>query len=414
MNSQNGTASVTGSGDLDTTFGENGIVNVPPGSATVRCMVEDDQGGIIHALRVGDDIWVYRVFSDGRPDPQFGDSGVTKWAFVAGHISVPVQLILQNDGKFLLVGATQANSDFDHWQIAIAQFNGNGSPSLMFGNKILPLPAGSRIATNLPRACLQPDGKILVANSYSLIDEQHRLIFEEILLYRLNAKGETDPTLGGGRGVIAVRFNGQDSKCEGVASTRDGKILVSGTTSRWLGTRVEKKQAVAQFGSSGALDSAFARNGCWEADGRSQHALMMVHGDKIIIVGIDEETLGTKATIGRLKENGEFDPAFNNGKRLIVEIPADEPGYGVWCHAVALQSDEAIVVAGEAGRVDHSFWLRVNKDGTLDLKFADKGIRIFEPSSYVGDLLVQKNNQRIVLALDSANVPRPKLVGISI
>ncbi|PTT63407.1 hypothetical protein DBR26_22815, partial [Pseudomonas sp. HMWF007] len=72
MNSQDGASSVNNAGDLDPTFGVDGVVNVPIASGTLRCMVEDNQGSIVHGLWVGNETWFYRIFANGSQDLQFG------------------------------------------------------------------------------------------------------------------------------------------------------------------------------------------------------------------------------------------------------------------------------------------------------------------------------------------------------
>lgn len=411
MTSQSVPPAALNPGDLDPTFGENGVVELLPSTATIRAMVEDKLGGIVYALWVQNEIWLSRVFVDGSPDLGFGQGGVTKWGFVSSMVSIPTQLIVQDDGKILLIGAVRSNAVDGTSQIALSRFNSNGSPDLMFGNKILPFPSVGKIATDFPRGCLHNDGRILVAASYSLRDNQNERIYKEIKLHQLQANGDTDTTFGGGRGFIEVRFNGHDSTFESVAVTKEGKILIAGTSDRFIGTKTNNKQAVSRLLPSGALDRTFGVYGCWEAEGRNQSGAMTLHGDKIVVVGFEIPT-PSKACISQLTADGVYDPAFNGGKRLLIHIPADEPGLFVWCHFVALQADGKILAAGYAGDEKQSFLLRVHTNGEVDSGFADEGVRMLEPSSLWGGLLVQKQNQRIVVGLDSANVREPKLVGV--
>jgi uncharacterized delta-60 repeat protein len=411
MTSQSVPPIVLNPGDLDPMFGENGVVELLPGTATIRAMVEDKLGGIVYALWVQNEIWLSRVFVDGRPDLGFGQGGVTKWSFVPGLVSAPTQLILQDDGKILLIGAVRSHAVIGPSQIALTRFHSNGGPDLIFGNKILPFPSVGKITTDFPRGCLHNDGRILVAASYSLRDNQNQTIYEEIILHQLQANGDADLTFGGGRGFIEVRFNGHNSTFESVAVTKEGKILIAGTSDRLVGNSTNKKQAVTRLLSSGATDRTFGVYGCWEAEGVNQSGAMTLHGDNIVVVGF-EITGPFKACISQLTADGVYDPEFNGGKRLLIDIPADQPGWFVWCHYVALQGDGKIVAAGYAGDVTQSFLLRVHTNGEVDSGFADEGVRMLEPSSLWGGLLVQKQNQRIVVGLDSANYGEAKLVGV--
>ncbi|WP_415756519.1 hypothetical protein [Pseudomonas sp. LT1P18] len=399
-------------GELDPAFGVGGVVNAPSGSGSIRCIVEDVQGAIVYAVWVSNECWLYRVFSDGAPDHQFGLGGVTKWAFAPGMVSAPVQLIRQPDGKFLLIGAVRAVDDVEKPRVAIARFNTNGSPDLIFGNRILPFPTTGKFYTLFPTdGCLQADGKILIAAPYTMLDSNDNIVYEATVLHRLQDNGEADLEFGGGRGFIDVRLNGQDTKGESVAIMSGERILLGGTVQRIDSDGIHRKQSIARFLPNGALDPAFGTSGYWEAEGDNVMGKLIVHEDLIICVGY-EGPKSFLACLSRLTPNGSFDPTFNNGSRLLVDIKADVPGLHVTCTSVALQSDGKIVAAGHAGRNAQSYWLRVGSRGELDPVFGDHGVFIYEPSKHMGGLIVQGDSQRIVTGIDSATAPKPKMLGI--
>lgn len=391
-------------GDLDPEFS---IINIPGGS--VRGIVEDDQGAFVYVVWVSGECWLYRAFSDGSPDLQFGVNGVAKWAFAPGMESIPVQLIRQADGKFLLIGAVR--TEFAKPRTAITRFNNRGSPDLIFGTKIFPFPTEGNFVTDFPSGYLQADGKILVAAAYAMLDDGST-VYKAAVLHRLHANGETDFGFGGGRGFIEVRFNGQDSKVESVAVLKDGSILVGGTLERTRDGIVAPKMSIARFFPNGTLDQAFGVFGYWEAEGTNGMGQMIVHEDSIICVGYEGIGNGLYAAISRLTSDGVLDPAFNNGKALLIDIPADIPRFFVYFDSVVVQSDGNIVGAGRAGNETTAFWLRVQGNGVLDFTFGNQGVVNYHQPSVLRGLIVQNGGQRIIAALDPRMTSSPQIVGI--
>ncbi|WP_170947327.1 hypothetical protein [Pseudomonas sp. Irchel 3E19] len=413
MTSKQG-ASAFAPGELDPTFGVDGVVQIPNGSGSLRCMIEDEQGSIVHGLWVSNEIWLYRILADGSADLQFGEEGVTKWGFAPGSLSVPVQLLLQADGKYVLIGSLRNSLSDEQSRVAVTRFNSNGTPDLVFGNKILPLPAEGNVFTEFPsHGCLQGDGKILVAAPYTLVDQQ-QIVYRGTRLHRLLANGESDLEFGGGRGFIEVRLNGQDTTIASVVIARDGKILVGGTLDRIRDGVSDRKQSIARFTPMGALDQAFGCHGYWEEEGyNSTGRIILDDQERIIVVGTESAENGNYyVCISRLTVDGEFDKAFNSGSRLSVDIPVDFPGYYVTCSSVALQASGKIIAAGHAGANTQSYWLRVQTSGVLDPGFGVQGVRVYEPSKLMGGVLVQRNTQRIVAGIDSATHPIPEILGI--
>ncbi|CAI8770124.1 Delta-60 repeat protein [Pseudomonas sp. IT-347P] len=400
---------VNNPGDLDPSFGVEGVVQIPSGSGTIRCMVEDEQGAIVHGVWVRDEIWLYRIFADGSADPGFGEEGVTKWGFAPRKVSVPVQLLIQADGKYVLIGSLRNVMDDRQSQVALTRFNSNGTPDLVFGNKVLPLPAEDHVLTELPSyGCLQPDGKILVAAPYMRLDQEGNVIYKGARLYRLQTNGEQDLEFGGGQGFIELRFNGQNTAIKSIENGQDGKILVAGTL-EISGSR----QSIARFTSLGALDETFGRQGYWQAkDSTFMGRIILDDEQRIIVVGTEGAGAGEyHACISRLTADGEFDKTFNNGSSLLVDIPVSMPREFVTCSSVAVQADGKIIAAGYAGLALQSYWLRVQPSGVLDPGFGEQGIRVHEPAHVLGGALVQRNAQRILVALDSAEL-KPKILGI--
>ncbi|PQP00573.1 hypothetical protein C5612_21690 [Pseudomonas frederiksbergensis] len=390
----NQNSSTVNPGDLDPAFAGDGSFDVPSGTGSVRSIVADGQGGFFLVAWVSRECWLYHIFQDGTQDLQFGQNGVSKWAFASGVDSLPVQLLMQPDGKIILIGLL--GEDMSNRQPAFTRFNRNGSPDLIFENHILP----DRDVSG-PSGCVQADGKILLlAHRFKDGDTEK----EETLLHRFEPNGDTDHRFGDS-GSIIVQFNDQKSKGVSVAVMDDGKILVGGTVQR---ENSIPTKALARYFPLGGRDSSFGQSGYWESTSNNGMRKVIVHENNIFCVGY----FGTpfRASISKITGDGAYDPSFNDGKTLTVDIPADFPGYFVDCRSVAVQSDGCIVAGGNAGRTTKAFWLRVLPKGNLDRGFGDNGIARHDQDSYLFDLIV--TNQRILAAVDAGAPRSPKIFGI--
>ncbi|MCY1420113.1 delta-60 repeat domain protein [compost metagenome] len=133
---------------------------------------------------------------------------------------------------------------------ALTRFNENGSPDLVFGNKILP---GTDTIVGLS-GCLQADAKILL-----LVSSSVKAGDKKTVLYRLLPDGDFDLEFGG-QGFIDVRFDDQLSQGQAVAISADGKILVGGNVERKDPDQLSA--AVARYFPDGRLDPSLGGQVC--------------------------------------------------------------------------------------------------------------------------------------------------------
>ncbi|WP_095191457.1 hypothetical protein [Pseudomonas sp. Irchel 3E19] len=384
-------------GELDPAFGEGGRFALPHSTGSIRSIVADDRGGYILAAWEARECSLYRMFSDGTQDMQFGQNGVSRWAFVPGVDSLPIHLLLQPDGKILLIGKV-GNDPFKR-QTAFTRFNRSGSPDLVFGNRLIPT-----VDISTPSACLQADGKIL------LLVVPNDGGAEETLLYRFLSDGDLDHEFGG-QGFLTIRFNNQQSKGITVLSTDDGKILVGGTQRSESG---EITHVVIRLFIDGSLDSSFGLSGSWESESDRGMGKVIIDEESIVCVGYEYLDSRMLACISKLTRDGIYASDFNNGKTLAVRIPADTPDWYVTCRSVAVQPDKSIVVGGDAGDDVSAYWLRVLPNGILDPTFGSNGIAGIDQTSALFDIIVQPSEQRILAAVDLDNPRKPFVFGIQL
>ena len=135
-----------GAGDLDTSFGVNGITPSEPGN-TIAIIVQPD-GKIVSLASNSGSYWLARYGSAGNLDVSFNGTGKVTIGLTGTSIA------LQADGKILVVGGTSPAG-------GILRYNPDGSVDTTFNGT-------GQVATDLVRSiAVQSDGKIVVSGPVS-------------------------------------------------------------------------------------------------------------------------------------------------------------------------------------------------------------------------------------------------------
>ncbi len=231
-------------GSIDSSFGNNGkVITVIP-RAAIKDIVQQKDGKL---LAVGDSgpensgtagtINVVRYNLDGSLDTSFGTEGKAS-QFGNGVTDI----ILQNDGKFVLSGGSEPFRS-PNSQPILDRYNSNGT-----FDKSLPVSPDRRFGNGT----VQGDGKIIVIND-SFLGRSPADNFESIVLIsgsinRYNADGTIDNSFGTNGKVDNIVGNGAS-----VVVQSDGKIIVAGAS----GTAF----FIARYNSNGTLDNTYGDNG---------------------------------------------------------------------------------------------------------------------------------------------------------
>src|SRR4051812_26927964 len=96
-------------GALDPSFGTAGrVITTTGGTGTVAAVVVQPDGKVVVAgtTTANNDVVLARYNPDGTPDATFNGSGQARYTF--GGIDTATDLALQPDGKFVVVGTTDA------------------------------------------------------------------------------------------------------------------------------------------------------------------------------------------------------------------------------------------------------------------------------------------------------------------
>jgi len=361
-------------GDLDRSFGTEGIANnsfpnifdlhgtfLPDGKYVVL-------GSLLGGGPSGQDFFIARFNADGSPDTSFdGDGQVT--VAVSPQEDVATGAAVQSDGKLVIAGYTRnasANYDF-----AVVRLNDNGSQDTGFdgdGIKITVMPGSEDRADGV---VIQSDGKIVLGGNSFASGTQN------MMLARYNADGSPDTSFDGD-GVSVATFSAGPTTGNGLTIQSDGKLILVGA----LGTAGGFQNSVfgiARFNTNGSPDTSFGGTGLVPMDVRT--GVPQQNGAEVVLVQPDGKIVAAGATnngptntdfaITRVNADGSPDNDFGTGGKVVNSSAGARDDLA---HAIAIQPDGKLLVAGASPRTDTAFMiLRFNTNGTLDPTFGNNG-----------------------------------------
>ena len=319
-------ARLNADGSLDASFNPGTGAN-----SSVFCTALQPDGKIL----VGGPFTVYNGTGRNRI-ARLNDDGSLDASFNTGTgANSSVQFIaLQPDGKIIFGGEFTSFGGIGRNRIA--RLNDDGSLDASFN-------PGTGANNTIKSVALHTDGKILIGGDFTSYNGTgpNRIA-------RLNTDGTQD-----------VSFNfasGPSSTVQSFALRSDGKILIGGSFSSYIGTA---RNRIARLNSNGSLDASF--NPATGANESVRSTALQADG-KILIGGEFTRYNGTvRNRIARLNTDGSLDATFNPGTGADNSL-----------NFTALLPDGKILIGGGFtsfnGTGRHRI-ARLNINGSLDVSF---------------------------------------------
>ena len=207
---------------------------------------------------------------------------------------------------------------------------------------------------------------------------------------RMLSVGDLDPTFGEDGLVVDDFVLGKDEVIFTSAVQEDGKIVVAGKISDFVGAS-DEDFLVVRYNVDGTRDTTFGVNGLFRYDVSGEVGAQDRVNDIVIdplgrIIAIGEafpmvtgpSTRKTAAAVVRLTPDGQLDTTFGGGDGIVTTV-LQVGGENITTegNAVALQGDGKIVVAGTARASSTTGWdfavIRYDQYGSLDTSFDDDG-----------------------------------------
>ena len=310
-------------GALDRTFGNGGKIVAPldPGGDGSTALAFQSDGKIVTAGSVIHNNFLLafvtaRFNSDGTLDQTFGTNGVVQTTF--GDSSAEGNdVVLQADGKIVVVGFTGAGSYTNNNNFALVRFNPDGTLDQTFGT-------GGMVKSNAGMAwsvALQSDGKLLVGGTNE--SNPHRF-----MLARYNPDGTLDNTFGTS-GVVTTPIGFGDAFSFGMGLLSDGRIVLAGYSE----TTHDHDFTVACYTANGALDQTFGNGGITTTDfgGTDDipYALAVQPDNKIVLGGHSGIYPTFNFALARYTSTGQLDQTFGTSGKVLTPVAHDSLGYAL-------------------------------------------------------------------------------------
>ncbi len=332
----------TSSGELDSTFGEGGVVQIDISGATdiTEAIALDASNRILVAgsADTGDGFAfaVTRLNSDGTIDSTFGNQGkVLIKAWTTGFCK---SVIVQKDHKIVL-GGYVFNPLLGNNVFTLTRCTEAGLLDDEFGQQgivMTDLGIGAGVANDM---AIQQDGKIILAGQVL----NDATFLWELALVRYDTHGVPDLSWGD-EGLVRMSFPQKNFTIKAVTLDREKNILAAG----YLGTAPSNNLfAVARFQKDGTPDATFGTEGLvinsFGAADNQINDLEVQSDGFILVAGTSLSGNADRFAIARLDHEGNPDPSFGqNG--IVITVHGLNDGI----EATALQHDGKLLVVGES------------------------------------------------------------------
>ena len=239
------------SGDLDLSFGTDGIVTSNLRGFSEVCLQNDDK--IVIGGSNSGDYFVQRYTSSGELDTTFADSGILIPISSASKINV-----LDDDSILLADSVTDGADNF----IVLQKYLADGTPDSAYGNN------GTSIV-EVPFEDLQiNEFKIQSDDSVIVLSTRGRTVTSDVILTKFLADGSIDNSFGtNGSTLYAIDIAPNEDNIQAAFDiAQNGNIIVAVTAG---GCQTSFKRNLIRFLPNGVLDESFGNAGVIDLPGYS-------------------------------------------------------------------------------------------------------------------------------------------------
>lgn len=411
-------------GNLDTTFG-SGMTGMTTtdfsgGFDEAFALAIQEDGRIVLAGRTASagaqlgDFGLARYNSTGLLDETFGNQGKVATDFSQGNRftdDCAYAVLLLPDGRIVVAGTSGDNFSRD---AALARYtatgildttfgaDGTGRVVTDFGTGYEKAGMGASQFDEISSLALLPDGRYLIAGSTQPAAGPET---RDFLLACYGEDGELDSAFATG-GVVTTDFGGAHDAVCALVRQPDGRIVAVGHTgdlnrSSFALARYINPDCVAESPVRPALDQEVGRETLDEGDLARSGGLDLSFGDQGVVitpfgaipavacalrvqsdgrivlagtVGDAVDDIPFDLAIVRYEADGQLDQSFADGGRKRIDVVGTDDT----AHALAIQEDGKIVIAGELRNHENDtldfLLVRLESDGSLDTTFNETGV----------------------------------------
>lgn len=364
-------------GSPDNSFDLDGVVITDFNSPDEVCRVLAQQadGKILAAGSYNSSthriVCLARYNADGSLDTGFDSDGKTEYNH-GTNVEI-YDMVIQNDGKILLVGGYSSNDLF------MARFNVNGSLDTSFNHNGIMEPDLGGFNETAYSVLLQSDQKIVVG-AYSALTAS-----VSFALARFMPDGAIDSSFNQ-TGKTFNHFNSHTAIVRSICLQADGKILAAGSRANASDNDI----LLVRYLPNGTLDSSFGSSGIvikdlgnWE----SAYSVMVEPNGKILLAGSTATLSGDEDFVGlRFMADGSPDLSFNGTGHLITNMGGMDRA-----HSVQRLHSGKILLGGTDANGKFAL-ARYLSNGSLDLSFNSTG-KVLTNLGFSFDMILQQDGK---------------------
>jgi uncharacterized delta-60 repeat protein len=278
-----------------------------------------------------------QLTSTGQLDPTFGSNGLSEAALPNGNDEID-KIALRSDGDIVTAGVGAG--------IEVARFTSTGQldPTFASGTSNITVPTLDAQSSGVAGLALQSDDRILVTvGEDDAFSAERNASISSFLTVRVNADGGQDMSFGGA-GQAVTAFDA-DARAGGGVALQGSQIIVVGTM--WTPDRTANDVALARYGVNGLADATFGSAGRVEPvfSGLvgSFHDSKVLADGTVVAVGTTLDAQANPALyIARFLSDGQIDTTFGTAGMVVSHVGGMTVG-----DCLAIQSDGKIIVAGD-------------------------------------------------------------------
>jgi uncharacterized delta-60 repeat protein len=245
--SQTFVARLTATGQMDTTFGTNGIVLIP-GVGSGRALALQRDGKVL----VGGANALSRLLVDGQFDTSFGTNGMV----ALPDVMEPQSIAIQSDDHLVVAGYFDSLGPTQDFQII--RMTPVGQVDTTFGGSGVVHVAFGTAADVAFGAIVDFQDRIVVSGNYATASCPNVICDQGVALTRLLPNGAIDTQFGSGGKVESFLGTSEFLYGYGLALQPDGKLLVA---ARELLLSGDIHADLMRYDTGGIPDAQFGRNG---------------------------------------------------------------------------------------------------------------------------------------------------------
>ncbi len=360
-------------GKLETTFGTNGtkLISTNSGNAEILSILKDENKLVgVGFSRNGnfDKISIVRMDLNGNLDTTFGNTGLVTIPIGTGHGRAS-SIIQQPDGKYLVAGWTRF-SNKDQYVILRILPNGSLDSSFGEGGLVTGVFSNSSFAEDeIAQIALLSDNKIVIAGrSYNGQDDDG-------FVACFNTDGTINQSFGT-NGVVIVKFDviPPYESVRALAIDKSDNIYLGGDVA--VGFNIEDAFFIMKLNKDGVKDTSFGTNGVvtkvLSANVIAGLNTMEIDAKGRILTGggaFDTDELDNNYFLTRYNPNGTPDMSFGQNGQVILARSANESISDLIVFPSGL-----IIAAGTTGGFPSSFaMVRLFENGSQDISFGTNG-----------------------------------------